>query len=131
MHKRRVLLVIGILLSVGIAGVSFYIRSKEKSFSPERMTKFDGDGLSLSVQYSAPYKKGRKIFGGLVPYGKLWRTGANEATVFATGNTINIVGQEIPRGRYYLITRPNKDHWTVILNSTIPGWGIDLSLIHI
>lgn len=126
MHLRRILLVIGTLLVIGIIGVSFYIRNKEKSLSPEREAKFEDSGISVSVQYSAPYKKGRKIFGGLVPYGELWRTGANEATVFATGNTIMINGKEIPRGRYYLITRPNKDHWTVILNSDIPGWGIDI-----
>ncbi len=126
MNFRRPLLVIGTLLGVGMIGVSFYIRNKEKSLSPERKAKFETGDLSVYVQYSAPYKKGRKIFGGLVPYEKLWRTGANEATVFATLNSININGLEIPRGRYHLITIPYPDHWTVILNSDIPGWGIDI-----
>jgi hypothetical protein len=113
-------------LALGLIGISFYVRYKEKSLSPERKAKFEGAGFSVYVQYSAPYKKGRKIFGGLVPYGELWRTGANEATVFATDNPITIQGQKIPNGRYHLVTIPHPDHWTVILNSDIPGWGIDI-----
>lgn len=71
----------------------------------------------LTVTYSRPGVKNRVIWGGLVPYDTLWRTGANEATTFTTTDPIQFGGQSLPAGGYALFTIPGKDEWTVIVNS--------------
>lgn len=77
----------------------------------------------MRIIYSRPKKNGRKVFGKLVPYGKVWRTGANEATEITFYNDVNFCGQEVKSGTYSLFTIPNEDKWTVILSSDINQWG--------
>ena len=79
----------------------------------------------LTVNYSRPAAKGRAIFGGLVPYGKLWRTGASDATLLTITDPLMVNGKNLPAGRYSLFTIPNKTNWTVILNSYLEGHGTD------
>ena len=81
--------------------------------------------LTISVVYNRPYKKGREIFGALVPYNAVWRTGANEATVFDTNKDLIIKGTVLKAGKYTLWTVPDKDTWTVIFNSEFGQWGIN------
>ena len=81
------------------------------------------DGSDIVVNYSSPAVKGRMIWGGLVPYGKVWRTGANEATVFETSKDIVLSGQTLPAGKYALFTIPAENEWTVIFNSEWNQWG--------
>ncbi|HET7535726.1 MAG TPA: DUF2911 domain-containing protein [Candidatus Didemnitutus sp.] len=77
----------------------------------------------IEINYSRPSMKGRKIFGEFLPYGVLWRTGANTATKISFSTPVNFGGTEVPAGDYGLFTIPGKDEWTVILNK-IPGqWG--------
>ncbi|MBX9734192.1 MAG: DUF2911 domain-containing protein [Chitinophagaceae bacterium] len=71
-------------------------------------------------------KKGRVIFGGLVPFGKVWRTGANENTVFTTDKDLTINGKKLPAGEYSLWTIPGKDKWTVIWNKKQYAWGVKI-----
>lgn len=78
---------------------------------------------TVSITYSQPSKKGREIFGGLVPYGKVWRTGANEATVFKTDTDLMLAGKKLPAGQYALFTIPGKNEWTIILNRQHKQWG--------
>lgn len=83
-------------------------------------------GLSaIDLDYSRPGMKGRKIFGSLVPYDKVWRTGANGATVITFGDEVTIGGTKIPAGKYGLLTMPNSSDWTIIitkqLDVTQPG----------
>jgi hypothetical protein len=74
-------------------------------------------GKAISVEYSSPRMRGRKIFGGLVPYGQVWRTGANEATTFVSNeNLVSAGATNIPAGRYTIFTIPNADKWTLIIN---------------
>ena len=73
--------------------------------------------------YSRPNKKGRDIFGGLVPYGEVWRTGANENTTIKFGDDVEIDGKILPKGKYALYTIPNKDHWEVIFYTDSENWG--------
>ena len=87
---------------------------------------YNQDGLDLEVVYSSPIKKGRVIFGELVPYDKVWRTGANEPTTFTTANTIKIIDKELAAGTYSLWTIPGKKSWKVILNKEVPDWGVTL-----
>ncbi len=104
-----------------------YLKKQTKKNSPETTAVYTQDNMDLSVTYSSPFKKGRVIFGELVPYDKVWRTGANEATVFVSGTDIKIVDKELPAGTYSLWTKPGKDNWSVIFNSEIPSWGATLA----
>lgn len=78
---------------------------------------------TVSITYSQPSKKGREIFGGLVPYGKVWRTGANEATVLKTDKDLMLAGKKLPAGQYALFTIPGEKEWTIILNNHHNQWG--------
>jgi len=82
------------------------------------------DGKTIKVDYSSPRAKGRKIYGGLVPYGEVWRTGANEATTFVTSANLTIDGKEVPAGNYTIFTIPNQDKWTLIISKKTGEWGI-------
>ncbi len=86
---------------------------KVPSLSPK--TKLSQNiGLStVTIEYSRPSKKGRKIFGGLLPYGKVWRTGANSATKFSFSKEVVINGQKFPKGDYSLLTIPEKNSWAI------------------
>jgi len=78
----------------------------------------------VTITYSRPGVKGRPIWGALVPYDKVWRTGANEATTFVTDTNVSIGGKAIPAGSYTLFTVPNADKWTLIVNKKTAEWGI-------
>ena len=77
----------------------------------------------VTITYSRPGVKGRQIWGGLVPYDKVWRTGANEATTIAFSDDVTINGQPLPKGTYSLHTIPGKDEWTIVFNTTANQWG--------
>jgi hypothetical protein len=83
-----------------------------------------GGGKTIKTDYSSPRMKGRKIFGDLVPNGKVWRTGANEATTFVTNGDVSVGGKAVPAGSYTLFTIPNADKWTLIINKKTGEWGI-------
>ena len=103
-----------------------YLREQTKKNSPERVATFNEDGLDLEVKYSSPYKKGRVIFGELVPYNVVWRTGANEPTTFSTKTDLQILGNYLPTGTYSLWTIPGPDTWKIMFNSKVPDWGVTL-----
>ena len=77
----------------------------------------------MKIVYGQPYKKGRDIFGGLVPYGEVWRTGANEATEMTTTNEIMFNGKRLEAGTYGFFSIPRKDQWTIILNDSLGQGG--------
>lgn len=77
----------------------------------------------LKVVYSQPHKRGREIFGKLVPFDQVWRTGANEATEITTTKNIQINGSLLKAGTYSLFTIPQKEKWTIIINSELGLWG--------
>lgn len=81
-------------------------------------------GATITINYSSPAVKGRTIWGDLVPYGKVWRAGANEATIFETDKDIKIGGKTLPAGKYSLYALPNENDWVIILNSATGQWGI-------
>jgi len=82
------------------------------------------DGKNISVDYSSPRAKGRKIFGGLVPYDEVWRTGANEATAFVSTTALTVDGKDVPEADYTLFTVPEQNKWTLIINKKTGEWGI-------
>lgn len=83
--------------------------------SPTQYVKQDFALSQVEISYSRPSMKGRTIFGDLVPYGKLWRTGANQATTFTFGEDVTLNGTAVKAGKYSVITKPGKDEWTVML----------------
>ncbi|MGC4033931.1 MAG: DUF2911 domain-containing protein [Tepidisphaeraceae bacterium] len=122
---KKILVTAGVLI-VLVFAAAIVFRFATKSYSPETNTVFEDGGLKIEVFYNRPSKKGRVIFGGLVPYGKTWRTGANEPTTFETNKALKIGDKTLPAGKYSLWTVPNEQTWTVVFNSTIPNWGIDV-----
>ncbi len=103
-----------------------YLQEQTKKNSPQKTATYTRNGLDLTVNYSSPFKKGRVIFGGLVPYDKVWRTGANEPTTFTSTTDLTIEGKKLPAGTYSLWTLPKKDSWSVFFNSEVPDWGVTL-----
>ncbi|MGI8638066.1 MAG: DUF2911 domain-containing protein [Segetibacter sp.] len=79
---------------------------------------------TITINYSAPSVKGRKVWGGLVPYGQVWRAGANEATIFETDKNIMVEGKPLPAGKYSLYATPGENEWTIMFNSETGQWGI-------
>ena len=113
------------VIVIGAVMLTYIIyKNNTKSFSPEDTVEFNSGDLQLEVFYNRPYKKGRQIFGGLVPYNEVWRTGANEATTFYTSKDILVDGSLLPAGTYTLWTIPKEDSWKVIFNSEMYPWGI-------
>ncbi|MBX2899320.1 MAG: DUF2911 domain-containing protein [Cyclobacteriaceae bacterium] len=122
---KKFLLVLGVILVI-ICGALVYMRTVyTKSFSPEDKVSFSSGDLALAVQYNRPYKKGRVIFGDLVPYEQVWRTGANEATIFTTNKDLIFEGQTLPAGSYSLFTIPDEESWTFIFNKETGQWGVN------
>jgi hypothetical protein len=94
--------------------------------SPPATATLDlGGGQTVTVDYSSPRAKGRKIYGELVPFDKVWRTGANEATKFVTTADVGVGGTAVPAGTYTIFTIPGKDKWTLIINKKTGEWGTD------
>jgi len=81
------------------------------------------DGVAVTLEYGRPNVKERKIWGGLVPYDQVWRTGANEATTISFDHDVTIDGQPLAAGTYALFTIPTEGDWTVIFNKTAEQWG--------
>jgi len=114
-----------ILLVTAAALVVRAQQDKSKRPSPPASAKCDlPGGKSITIDYSSPRAKGRKIFGGLVPYGEVWRAGANEATTFVTTADLMVGGTHVPAGSYTLFTIPDKDKWTLIISKKTGEWGI-------
>ena len=125
MNKKYIIIGVAVIVVLSAAFASMYYYTT--SFSPRGAAEFKEDGLEISVSYGRPYKKGRKIFCGLEPYGKVWRTGANEPTTFETNKDILIKGSLLKAGKYSLWTIPNENEWSIILNSEVPFWGISFN----
>ena len=102
-----------------------FVSAQENRPSPaaQAQCKFS-DGKTITVDYSSPRMKGRKIFGELVPYGDVWRTGANEATTFVTTANVTVGGKAVPAGNYTIFTVPNQGSWKLIINKKTGEWGI-------
>lgn len=93
--------------------------------SPTQTIKQDFGLGNIEVIYSRPSAKGRTVFGDLVPNGKIWRTGANEATKIKFSDAVEIGGKKIDSGTYVLYSLPNEESWEIILNKGITNWGVD------
>jgi len=124
---KWILGILAILILLAVFVGMPYARKQTKKHSPERTSVYQEQGMDMAVAYCSPSKKGRDIFGTLVPYDKVWRTGANEPTTFATKSDIKVGGETLAAGTYSVWTVPGESQWRVILNDDIPDWGVTLS----
>lgn len=121
MQKKIALAALCLFATTGFAQIG---GGKAPASPPEKATCDLAGGKTITTDYSSPRMKGRKIFGGLVPYGEVWRTGANSATTFVTTADVEVGGKTVPAGSYTLFTVPNPDKWTLIINKKTGEWGI-------
>jgi hypothetical protein len=121
--QRKIALVTFLLL---IAATGFAQMGGEKPpASPPAKASCDlGGGKTITTDYSSPRLRGRKVIGEQDPYGKVWRTGANQATTFVTTADLDVGGTTVPAGSYTLFTVPEPNKWTLIINKKTGEWGI-------
>jgi hypothetical protein len=112
-----------LVLSLCLIAAIGYAADAKKPLSPPAKAEATIDGKKLTIDYSAPSRRDRVILGGLVPYGKVWRTGANAATTFTTATDVMIGNLHVPAGTYTLYTIPNEKDWTLIVNKKTGQWG--------
>ena len=117
------LILLAMLFSIAV------MAQKDKSKRPSPPAKAEGtiDGVKVVIDYSSPSVKGRKIFGDLEAYGKVWRTGANEATTFEIDKNVKVEGKELAKGKYSLYTIPGEKEWVIIFNKVANQWGTEYS----
>src|SRR5437763_14599609 len=108
---------------IAVAALAQAQKSSRPSPPAQEQYQF-ADGKAIRVDYSSPRAKGRKIYGGLVPYGEVWRTGANDATTFVTDANLTVNGKDVPAGSYPIFTIPNQGKWTLIITKKPGEWGI-------
>jgi len=128
MKTKKLILYVVLAIVLLALGFVAYTMLTTRSHSPaDQVVYTDGD-FNLTLDYCKPYKKERLVFGpesseALVPYGKYWRTGANEAAEIEFSHDISIQGKSIPAGRYRFYTIPDQDSWEIALNSELGKWG--------
>ncbi|HEV8272507.1 MAG TPA: DUF2911 domain-containing protein [Chitinophagaceae bacterium] len=121
MTKGFALLLAGVFMSSTIWAQA----DKSQRPSPPATATGKVQGATVTINYSSPSVKGRKIWGDLVPYDKVWRAGANEATLFETDKDIKVEGKTLAKGKYSLYALPGEKEWTIIFNSATGQWGIN------
>jgi Protein of unknown function (DUF2911) len=95
--------------------------------SPAATAQVSLNGKQVKINYNAPSMRGRKVMGGLVPYGAVWRTGANPATTLITAANLKIGTLNVPAGTYTIYTLPGASQWLLIVNKQTGQWGTDYS----
>lgn len=114
----------GLLLLALVASLVPIACSQNPPASPAGQASVSfADGKTVTIKYSRPFAKGRKIFGGLVPYDQVWRTGANAATSLSTDTDLDIGGTSVPKGNYTLYSLPTQNGWKLIINKETGQWG--------
>ena len=115
-----------LLVTLGLGLPSLHAQmDKSKRPSPPATAKYEfPDGKTITIDYSSPRVRGRTIFGGLVPYDKVWRAGANEATTFVTTTDLMVGGEHVPAGSYTLFVLPTAEKWTLIISKMTGEWAI-------
>src|SRR5712692_9725012 len=110
-------LVVGLLVAADVA------RAQEPRKSPHESTSITVNGHKITITYGRPYLRGRKMIGDHEPYGKVWRTGADEATTLQSDADLDINGLRVPKGTYGIFTIPNADKWTLVVSKNAKQWG--------
>lgn len=111
-----------LLIGMVVSSTALAQDAKQKASPPATASGKVGDA-TITINYSSPSVKGRTIWGELVPYGEVWRAGANEATTVTTDRDIMVEGKTLPAGTYSFYTIPGEEEWTIIFNKTAKQWG--------
>jgi hypothetical protein len=112
-------------IAIGMIFMVAFSTACQKRPSPAASATCDlGGGKTIKTNYSSPRMKGRKIYGDLVPFGQVWRAGANEATTFVTGSDLAVGAKTVPAGSYTIFSIPGADKWILIINKKTGEWGI-------
>jgi hypothetical protein len=119
----RVHVVKGLIAGLLVLGIGVALDAQRQRASPHEKAEATIDGAKISIEYGRPYVKGRKIFGGLVPFDKIWRTGADEATTLVTDKALMFGQVEVPAGTYTLYTLPGEKEWKLVINKQTGQWG--------
>ena len=120
--STRLVLAAGAVLVLALVAARLYAADKQRASPHDKVTTTVG-GKTITIEYGRPFKKGREIFGGLVPFGEVWRTGADEATTFTTDGDVTIGDLKVPKGSYSLFTLPKATDWQLIINKEAKQWG--------
>lgn len=122
--KKSILTFISVVMvSLVFTSISNAQQVPNPRVSPTMISAMTIDGAYIKIVYGMPFKRDRQVFGGLVPYGQVWRTGANEATEITLTKDVEFHGNLVPAGHYSLFTIPNENEWTVIFNRELGLWG--------
>jgi hypothetical protein len=117
--QKRIAVAIGMIFTLSL------LAACQRRPSPPASAACDlGGGRTIQTKYSSPRTKDRKIYGNLVPFGSIWRAGANEVTTFVTSSDVVLGGKTVPAGSYTIFTIPAADRWTLIINKKTGEWGI-------
>lgn len=123
MIHRRALVASALVAALAVpAGL---VAAQQKRASPHETVKAVIDGANVSITYGRPYMKGRKIFGGIVPYGQVWRTGADEATILETDKALMFGPLHVNPGKISLYSLITDKTWTLVLNKQTGQWGTE------
>ena len=110
-------------LMLAISTVLSSAFAQDKPASPQATVEGKVGASKVKIVYCQPSARGRKIMGGLVPYGEVWRTGANDATTIEFDKPVKIEGKDLAAGKYALFTIPGESEWTIIINKDAKQWG--------
>jgi Protein of unknown function (DUF2911) len=130
---KKIALIAALCLAVASIASAQMNMSQDKPKRPSPPASAEckfSDGKTIKIDYSSPRAKGRKIFGeasekALVPYGEVWRTGANDATTFVTDTNLMVGGKAVPAGSYTIFTVPKADAWWLVISKKTGEWGTD------
>ena len=111
------------MLTVALLVISYGIWARQNQPSPAATAKGTVNGANITIEYSSPAVKGRKIWGGLVPYDAIWRAGANKATTFTTDKKITVQGKPLAAGSYSIYMIPGSKTWKILFNAETGQWG--------
>ena len=120
--RKLSILTLCILFLAAVAYADHHDEAK-KPLSPPAKAETTIKGKKVTIAYSAPSKRDRAVMGGLVPYGQVWRTGANAATTLTTETDLMLGALHVPAGTYTLYTIPGEKEWTLIVNKQTGQWG--------
>jgi hypothetical protein len=124
MQRKQLVLGVSLALLIAVmAPAQQASQDKSKRPSPHDKTEVTLKGKKITIEYGRPFLKGRKVGQELAPYGKVWRTGADEATALTTEIDLNIGGAKVPAGNYTLYTLPSEGTWKLIINKQTGQWG--------
>lgn len=122
--RKLIIASTALLATLAVAGFALRAQQDKSSRpSPPAKAECKLDSKTVTIDYSSPRAKGRKIFGGLVPYGQIWRAGANEATTFTASSDITVGGTAVPAGKYTIFAVPDESKWALVISKKTGEWG--------